>query len=247
MNPSEQQNEGKTEMSLAKTRAQMIATVLRYQGIDAAEQKLTEIAGQEGDQAIMEIAPHLSTAEVRGVTAEADIVKPSLLHAAVTPEQFLGVFRRVGVRWSAAEHDDCPPEVLSDFQEELKQFLCAFILLQDGEGRRRELMKVILDEPHGHDALILGTIHEKDFDEFVAADGKIPDVGDWREMLGLLPSHFPQEWERFKRAASGIRSPKEYREFVHETAAEIYAVAVAEGAVQTTEAEKADELFTPLS
>jgi|GEM_PF-1261919 len=240
--------EEKTEMSLAKTRAQMIVTVLRYQGIDAAEQKLTEIAGQEGDQAIMEIAPHLSTAEVRGLTAEADIVKPSLLHAAITPEQFRGVFRRVGVRWSAAEHDDCPPEVLTDFQEELKQFLCAFILLQDEEGRQRELMKVILDEPHGPDALILGTIREKDFDEFIAKDGKITDVGDWREMLGLLPLHFPREWEWFKAVASGIINKKsEYREFVHEVAAEIYAVAVAEGAVQTIETEKADGLFTPLS
>lgn len=241
-------NQSDEPHALAKTRAQMIATVLRYQGYEAAEQELEKIAGTEGDEAIMKIAPHLSSAEVRGMTAEADVVKPALLHTAVTPEQFRDVFRRVGVKWSHAEQDDCSPETLAGFQEELKQFLCAFILLQEDEGRRRALVEKIIDEPHGVDALVLGTIHEKDFDEFLAAGGKIPDAGDWREVMGILPAHFPEAWERFKRvAAVAGSSARNYRAFVHDTAAEIYGVAVSEGAVQTPETEKADELFTPLS
>ncbi len=238
--------EVKTEQSLAKTRAQMLVTVLRYQGVDAAEAELEKIAHTEGDMAVMQIAPHLSSAEVRGVTAAGDIVKPSLLHTAITPEQFLGVFRRVGSKWAAAEQDDCAPYDLEQFQEELKQFLCAFVLLQDDEKRRQELLRAILDEPHGPDALIFATIHEKDFDEFVAAGGKMLGIGDWREVVGILPLAFPSDWECFVQVASGIRTNAEYRNFVHTAAAEIYAVACADGAVQASETEKADELFTPL-
>lgn len=241
-------NQSDETHALAKSCAQMIATVLRYQGYEAAERELEKIAGTEGDEAIMKIAPHLSSAEVRGMTAEADVVKPALLHTAVTSEQFRDVFRRVGVRWNAAEHDDCDPYTLEQFQEELKQFLCAFILLQDDHERRQALIGKIVDEPHGIDALVLGTIHEKDFDEFLAADGKVPDAGDWREVVGILPVHFPKAWWRFKQvAAMAGNGEKNYREFVHDTAAEIYAVAVSEGAVQIGETEKADDLFTPLS
>ena len=247
MNQSPENEQLSSEtMALAKTRAQMLATVLRYQGYDAAERELEKIAGQEGDQAVMEIAPYLSHAEVRGMTAEADVVKPALLHTAITPEQFRGVFRRVGTKWSAAEQNDCSPETIAYFQEELKQFLCAFILLQDGEKRRRELLEAILEEPHGCDALVFATIPEKDFDEFLAADGRIPDVGDWREVVGILPTHLQEAWERFKHSAA-TASGKNYRGFVHGIAAEIYDVATAASGGNTRETEKADELFTPLS
>ncbi len=247
--PESQQSEShEPNFSLAKTRAEMIATVLRYQGYEAAEQELEKIAGQEGDQAIMEIAPHLSSATVRGMTAEADVVKPALLHTAVGPEQFRGVFRRIGAKWSAAGQDDCDPYTLETFQEELKQFFCAFVLLQDDEKRRQELVGAILEESHGCNALVFATIHEKDFDEFIASDGKNTDVGDWREVIGILPFRFPESWERFKRVAhaAGNRA-KNYRRFVHDVASEIYAVALADGGGEMQETEKADELFTPLS
>ena len=59
--------------------SEMLTVVLRYQGALAAEQKLTEIADREGDEAVMRIAASLSVTEVAQVTSEADLVKPSLL------------------------------------------------------------------------------------------------------------------------------------------------------------------------
>jgi hypothetical protein len=226
--------------------SEKLAVVLRYQGALAAEQELTEIANKEGDEAVMKIAANLSAAEVAQVTSEADIVKPSLLHTAINPEQFRGVFRRVGVRWSAAEQDDCTDYTLAEFQEELKQFFCAFILLSDDEDRRIELLKAILEEPHGIEALAFSVVQEKDFPEFMASASQAAEFGDWREVIGILRTRFPEQWGRFVRIAPSYRG-KQYNEFVHETAAEIYAVAVAEGAVERKEHEKSDDLFTPLS
>lgn len=225
----------------------MLATVLKYEGALAVEQKLAEIAHTEGDEAVARVAQNLSSAEVAQVTAEGDFVKPSLLHTAITPEQFRGVFRRIGRGWSAAEQDDCPPDMLHDFQNELGQFLCAFILLQDDEARRVELLGAILEEPHGLDTFVFATIHEKDFDEFIAEDGKNVDTGDWREVLGVLRRNFPEEWGQFKRMVL-FATTGEHSTFVHDTAAEMYAVAFTEGGgVRTEEAETAmAELYTPL-
>ncbi len=240
-------SQSEEKMALAKTRAQMIATVLRYQGTDAAEQKLSEIAGAEGDEAVMEIAPHLSAVDVRNVTSEADVVKPSLLHSSIAPEQFRGIFRRVGAEWSSAEQEDCQPYTLQGFQEELKQFFCAFVLLNEDEIRRIELLKAVLEEPHGLDALAFSVIHEKDFPEFVASTSQTADFGDWREIIGIVRTNMPDQWERFLRITSFGDDHEKYIDFVHETAAEIFAVAVSEGAAKRTEQKEAENLFTPLS
>lgn len=223
-----------------------LAIVLKYKGALAAEGLLTETANVEGDEAVMRIAERMSAAEVAQVTSEADVVKPSLLHTAINPEQFRGVFRRVGIRWSAAEQEDCAPDTLQEFQEELKQFFCAFILLNEDDKRRIELMTVILDEPHGLDALVFSVVHEKDFPEFLASCGTVADTGDWREVLGILRASFPEQWDRFKRIVPAQYDGNNYWNFIHEIAAEIYAVTVAEGAVTRKEVEMVDDLFKPL-
>ena len=224
-----------------------LAIVLKYQGALAAEGHLTDIANKEGDEAVMLIAGHLSAAEVAQVTSEADVVKPSLLHTAINIEQFRGVFRRVGVQWSDAAQSDCSPETLWEFQEELQQFLCAFILLNEEGDRRNKLMEVILDEPHGLDTLVFSTVQEKDFAEFMEHEGHVADIGDWREVLWVLRTGFPEQWDRFKKRVPATFDGADYVDFIHEIAAEIYAVATMEtGAIKETEGEKADDLFTPL-
>ncbi|MEN9524384.1 MAG: hypothetical protein RL536_453, partial [Candidatus Parcubacteria bacterium] len=75
------------------------AVVLRYQGALAVESQLAELASKEGDEAVARVAQNLTSAEVAQVTSEADVVSPSLLHTAVSTEQFGGVFRRVGIKW----------------------------------------------------------------------------------------------------------------------------------------------------
>ena len=222
--------------------SERLAIVLRYQGALAVESELAEIANKEGDEAIMKIAEHLSAAQVAQVTSEADIVKPSLLHTAVSPQQIRGVFRRVGVRWGAAEQVDCDEYTLGVFQDELQQFFCAFILLNEDESRRKKLLNAILEEQHGVDSLAFSVIQEKDFSEFMATGGGTVEFGDWREVLGILRAHFPEKWEQFVRVATR----RQYEEFVHQMAAEIYAVAVVEGAVEQKESEKSDDLFTSL-
>lgn len=228
------------------SRSDQLAIVLKYQGALAAESHLADIANTEGDEAVMRIAGNLTAAEVSQVTSEADVVKPSLLYTAINLEQFRGVFRRVGVRWSAAGQEDCAPDTLREFQEELKQFFCAFVLLNENGARRIELMNIILEEQHGIDALVFSVVHEKDFPEYIAADGNQADVGDWREVLGILRNSFPEQWSRFKRTVPAQYDSDVYWNFIHEIAAEIYAAAVAEGAVKQTDVEKADDLFTPL-
>ncbi len=223
-----------------------LVTVLRYQGALAVESQLVDLANKEGDEAIVRIAGNLSAAEVAQVTSEADMVSPSLLHTAVNLEQFRGVFRRIGVRWSSAEQEDCSPETLQELQDELKQFFCAFILLNEDGKRRVELMNVILDEPHGIHALVFSVVHEKDFLEFLESNGSTSDVGDWREVIGILRNNFPEQWERFKKILPDCYNGNDYLNFIHEIAAEIYAVAVSQGAVRRTEVEKADDLFIPL-
>lgn len=222
-----------------------LALMLRYQGVLAVEQELSIIADREGDEAIVKIAKNLSAAEVAQVTSEADIVKPSFLYTAISPQQFRGVFRRVGVRWSDAEQDDCSEYTLVGFQEELKQFFCAFILIDEDEQRRINLLSSLLEEPHAVEALAFSVVHEKDFAEFMLSPIEVVEHGDWREIIGILRIHFPKQWKRFVKVAPSDRGSY-YDEFVHETAAEIYATAVAEGAVKRNEREELDDLFTPL-
>ncbi len=229
-----------------ENRRDQLTTVLKYQGAVAAEGHLTEIAHTEGDEAVMRVAQHMSATEVAQVTSEADVVKPSLLHTAITPEQFSGVFRRVGVRWSAAEQEDCPLETLREFQEELKQFFCAFILLNEGEVRRNELMRVVLDEQNGIEALVFSFVHEKDLPEFIATDGAMSDHGDWREVLNVLHYSFADEWRKFKMLVPQDYNGRHYNNFIHDVAAGIYATAVSEGVAKRQEVEKVDDLFTPL-
>lgn len=228
-------------------RSEMLAIVLRHKGADAAEEKLAEIAHTEGDMAVMRIARDLTAAEISQIAAQGDLVKPSHLHTAITPEQFRGVFRRVGARWASADQEDCGLETIRQYQEDLNQFFCAFILLKDNEAERRELLKALFEEEHAAEALLFATIHEKDFDDFIASTGNT-DFGDWREILSIVRSHFSDDWYKFMRTLSTIKEKGDYSRFVRQCAAEIYAVAMSDGGVEGGEhTEKSEEMFTPYS
>jgi hypothetical protein len=231
-----------TETDNARRNA--LAIVLKYSGASAAEEHLSNIAKNEGDLAIVKIANDLTAAEIAQVTSEADLVKPSLLHTAINGEKFRAVFRRAGVTWSAADETHCKEEVLHSFQEELEQFFCAFILLHEDENRRLELLDALFEETHGLDALVFSVIHEKDFAEFMASPTFAVDIGDWREMIGLIRARRPEQWKQFVQIVT--RASGNYHEFVHGVAEEMYAVAVNEGAVERKQHTEADDLFTPL-
>ncbi|MFA6295611.1 MAG: hypothetical protein WC666_04335 [Candidatus Paceibacterota bacterium] len=229
-----------------ENRKNQLTIALKYQGALAVEGHLTEIANKEGDEAVARITRNLSATEVAQVTSRADVVSPSLLHTAVTAEQFRGVFRRVGIKWGVAKRDDCSPEIIHEFQEEIKQFFCAFILSNDNTSRRIELIKVILDEPHGLDSLIFSVISEKDFSEFIESENNVNELGDWREVIAILRSSFLEQWKQFKDTVARVHGHQELFNYLRDVAAEIYAVAVTEGSVETSAAEGADELFEPL-
>lgn len=232
---------------MSEEKRNQLAIVLKYSGALAAEGHLTDVANKEGDGAVAQIARTLSSAEISEVISEADLTKPSLLHTAINPEQFRGVFRRVAIRWSIALQDECPPEALIEFQNELQQFLCAFILLNDDEARRKDLLGAILAEPYGLDALVFSVIQEKDFPDFAGTpSGLQSEVGDWREVIGILRIVKPREWDKFLEIVSSLDDEDKHHTFLHDTAAEMYEVAVFESGQKPVQAGETDELFTAL-
>jgi len=233
--------EAKDDRSLAIERA------FKFEGALVAEQKLEAIAHAEGDEAVAKIARNLKPSSITEIVREGDVVKPSLLHGTITPEQFITTFRTIGIRWGAAAQDDCSSYTLHCFQEELKQSFAAFFLATDDKSRREALVRALLNEDNGTEAIAFSVIHEtKELEDFI--NGEPSSEDDWREGLAFIRDTFKEEWFGILRYITEARGNR-YRTFVHRVAAEMYAIALVESGQEPqgkVEEKENDDLFKPL-
>jgi len=224
-----------------------LVIVLQSGGAFAAKEQLMRIAEEEGDQGLVRIVALLSGAELTQLTTDSDLTCPSLVHGLLTPEKFAEVFRRVGTKWKEAAEPTCRPETLRSFQEELNQFFSAHIILTDDLQRRIELLKAVLNNRLGVEALVFAVINEKEFHEFMEGGGHAASLGDWQEVVDIVATYLPEQWAEFKAIATEVLSGRDLHSFVQGCAEDIYGMAVeASGAAPEEAREKEPELFTPL-
>ena len=79
-----------------------VRTALEHGG-GAAEKQLAVLASEAGDAQLQLVVEKLTAAEINVLVEDADMSKPSMAHAFITPSQFLEAFERLGTRWSQAD------------------------------------------------------------------------------------------------------------------------------------------------
>ncbi len=160
-----------------------IRQTLQQSGPLAAENQLTVIGHQAGDEQLALIVQALLPGEVAAIVGEGDYTKPSIAGHFVTPEQFLGALERFGARWGRLE-GNIRGDMVSQMSQEVADFVFSVILTGD-EGHRHSLMNALLADPLGKDVLILVAVDEVGCPEFLeddVLDIGMAEKGTWQEL-----------------------------------------------------------------
>lgn len=157
----------------------------------AAETQLAIIANNAGDEQLALVIEDLRPSEIAAIVEDSDMTKPSIVHAFVSPEQFIGAFDRLGAKWgSISPSSDID---LLSYQNDIEDFLCPMILASGEIKHRDSLMDALLEHPLGPDTLLFVALGRKDLEEMIASPRDFPAAhGTWQELFRLTAELRPE-------------------------------------------------------
>lgn len=178
-------------------------------GGSAAEVQLALLASEGGDTQLQLVVEKLTAAEINVIVADADMSKPSMAHAYITPAQFLEAFERLGTRWSQSEEIKSANDYVL-IQSDVEDFLCPMVLATGDGARAKTMLAALLGHAMGVEALLFTAIGRKDYHEFLAAPGSMTVVrGTWQELLHATLEHHPSAYAEIAAMAVAIRDDEE--------------------------------------
>lgn len=178
-------------------------------GGGAAEMQLSLLAAEAGDSQLQIVVEKLTAAEINVLVADADMSKPSMAHAYITPAQFLEAFERLGTRWSQSDEIKSANDY-AEIQSDVEDFLCPMILATGDGARAKTMLEALLNHPLGAEALLFTAMGRKDYLEFLAAPGSYGITrGTWQELLHATLEHHPVGYAEIRGLAASIHDDEE--------------------------------------
>lgn len=178
-------------------------------GGGAAEQQLALLASEAGDSQLQLVVEKLTAAEINVLVEDADMSKPSMAHAFITPAQFLEAFERLGARWSQA-NDIKSAHDYTEIQSDVEDFLCPMILATGDAARAKTMLGALLGHALGAEALLFTALGRKDYLEFLAAPGSFGVTrGTWQELLQVTLEQHPAGYAEIRGLAAALHTDEE--------------------------------------
>ena len=175
----------------------------------AAELQLALLASQAGDSQLQLLVEELTAAEINVIVADADMSKPSMAHAFITPVQFLEAFERLGSRWSQSDEI----KTLNDFvqiQGDVEDFLCPMVLATGDPLRAKTMLSALLGHELGAEALLFTALGRKDYLEFLSSPAtQAITKGTWQELLHVTLELCPSGYAEVRGLAASIHDDEE--------------------------------------
>jgi hypothetical protein len=211
----------------------------------AAELQLSLLAAEGGDSQLQLVVEKLTAAEINVIVADADMSKPSMAHAFITPAQFLEAFERLGTRWSQSDEIKSANDY-TEIQGDVEDFLCPMVLATGDPVRAKIMLDALLGHALGPEAILFTAIGRKDYQEFLAAPGNFAITrGTWQELLHATLEHAPAGYAEIAGHAAAIREDEEGDASTEFAAGFIHAMHEA-GRKYHTEVEAAGEEFVDI-
>ncbi len=160
-------------------------------GGEAGETQLAMLATAAGDLQLQLVVESLTAAEINVLVADADMSKPSVAHAFISPEQFLEAFDRIGSRWSRFDAVESAADY-AEIQRDVEDFLCPMVLASEDPVRAKKMIETLFDHPLGAEAVLFTAIDKKDYQEFILSPASHAiNRGTWQELLQVTLEHHP--------------------------------------------------------
>ena len=173
-------------------------------GGGAAETQLARLATEAGDSQLQVVIEKLTAAEINVIVADADMSKPSMAHAFITPTQFLEAFERLGSRWSRANEIKSSDDY-AEIQRDVEDFLCPMVLATADQARAKTMLGALLGHSLGAEALLFTALGRKDYQEFLASPGNFAiAAGTWQELLQVTLEQQPSGYSEVRGLAAAI-------------------------------------------
>jgi hypothetical protein len=178
-------------------------------GGGAAENQLALLASEAGDSQLQVVVEKLTAAEINVIVADADMSKPSMAHAFITPDQFLEAFERLGTRWT--QSDDFHSALdYAELQNDVEDFLCPMVLATGDATRAKTMLGALLGHTMGAEALLFTAIGRKDYQDFLAGPGNFAITrGTWQELLQVTLELHPAGYAEVRGLAAAIHDEEE--------------------------------------
>lgn len=210
-------------MTTPTDNALALRAALEYGG-GAAEKQLTLIAAEGGDLQLQLLVEKLTAAEINVLVEDADMSKPSMAHAFITPSQFLEAFERLGTRWSQASEIHSAHDY-ARIQSDVEDFLCPMILATGDTARAKEMIGALLGHELGAEALLFMALGRKEYLEFLAAPGGFAiDKGTWQELLQTTLELYPSGYSEVRGLAAALHTDEDERASLEFAASFIHAM-----------------------
>ncbi len=173
-------------------------------GGGAAESQLALIASTGGDSQLQLVVENLTAAEINVIVEEADMSKPSVAHAFISPAQFLEAFERLGSRWSRIDSIESAGDY-EGIQHDVEDFLCPMILATGDPDRIKLMITTLFEHPMGGEAVLFAALEKKDYFEYMTAPGDYPiNRGTWQELLSVTREYHPSGYAEIEEQARAI-------------------------------------------
>jgi hypothetical protein len=178
-------------------------------GGGAAENQLALLASEAGDSQLQIVVEKLTAAEINVIVADADMSKPSMAHAFITPDQFLEAFERLGTRWSQADEIRSANDY-AEIQSDVEDFLCPMVLSTGDATRAKTMLEALLGHALGAEALLFTALGRKDYQEFLAGPGNFAITrGTWQELLQITLELHPSGYAEVRGLAAAIHDDED--------------------------------------
>ena len=170
-------------------------------GAGAAETQMALIAENVGDTQLQAIVADFHPAEIAVMVSDADMTKPSLAHAFINEEQFIGAFSRLGSRWGEVQ---TTVDYVS-FQRAVEDFLCPMILSSDEPVRRDAMLAAFIRHELGTETLLFMAVGHKETQALLEYPHGYPITrGTWQELLALTYDKHPVEFHEIAGMARDL-------------------------------------------
>ncbi|HWL51375.1 MAG TPA: hypothetical protein VNQ90_03015 [Chthoniobacteraceae bacterium] len=206
-------------------------------GAGAAENQLALIAAEQGDRQIAAIVAEFEPTEIAVMVSDTDMSKPSLVHAFVSPEQFIAAFSRLGARWGQI---DGGIDYVS-FQRDVEDFLCPMILSSDSTERRTAMLSAFMEHELANETLLFLTLGSKEAADLLARPHGYPFVRNtWQELLALVYEHHAAAFHEITALARELEpaGAEGAHRFAHSLLTALYAEASEHQTTETVEEEE---------
>ena len=227
-----------TTMNKTHTLAVRIAL---QSGAGAADTQLALIAEGAGDAYLQTVVADFKPAEIAVMVSDADMTKPSLAHAFINEEQFIGAFSRLGSRWGEVQTS---VDYVS-FQRDVEDFLCPMILSSDDPVRRAAMLAALIHHELGTEALLFMALGHKELEAFLAHPHGFPIArGTWQELISLTYDKHPTEFHEIADMAREVYKGGD--EAIHKFAYSVLTALHDEAKAHQTPEEVATEEFVDI-